>query len=244
MEKLLDKGSIPFQTEGRLLQELGLRLVASPEVALLELIKNAYDADSSSCDVQLTNDGKALVIKDAGHGMTIRDFRMKWMRIATSSKIAQETSPQYHRRLTGAKGIGRFAVRYLGDHLTLESVAEDSQHGCKTRLTAKFDWLALDKAKNIQDAEVSFELVRAPSDLPTGTTLAVEKLKASTEFTGKSDFRANLLRIVSPIQGLERGKFANVTTSAKDDPGFRVNLPGTDKADTGEINLSQLVLNN
>jgi hypothetical protein len=56
----LDKGSIPFQAEGRLLQELGLRLVAKPEVALVELIKNAYDADSVTCTVRLENGGKIL----------------------------------------------------------------------------------------------------------------------------------------------------------------------------------------
>jgi len=58
----LDTGSIPFQAEGRLLQELGLRLVAKPEVALVELIKNAYDADSAMCVVRLEGGGKTLVV--------------------------------------------------------------------------------------------------------------------------------------------------------------------------------------
>ncbi|MGH9760657.1 MAG: ATP-binding protein, partial [Blastocatellia bacterium] len=66
-EKVLDEGTVPFQAEGRLLQELGERLVASPEVALVELVKNAYDADSASCEVRLTEGGKALVIADQGH---------------------------------------------------------------------------------------------------------------------------------------------------------------------------------
>jgi len=180
---ILDSGSIPFQTEGRLLQELGLRLVASPEVALLELIKNAYDADSASCEVSLADKDSTVIIKDVGHGMTIHDFRSKWMRIATSSKINQQFSPKYKRRLTGAKGIGRFAVRYLGDHLTIDSVAYDDQRGCTTRLTAKFDWLELDDAQNIEDAKVKYELVRVDDATPTGTTLVVKKLKSTTEFT-------------------------------------------------------------
>src|SRR5438874_1528887 len=140
MEKLLDKDSIPFQAEGRLLQELGLRLVASPEVALVELIKNAYDADAPSCSVQLGEKQKTLVVADGGHGMTIDDFKNKWMRIATSSKTGKQTSPKFGRRLTGAKGIGRFAVRYLGDHLALQSTAFDRRYGCVTRLEAGFDW--------------------------------------------------------------------------------------------------------
>ena len=117
----LDNGTIPFQAEGRLLQELGLRLVAKPEVALVELIKNAYDADSPTCTVRLEKGGKILVIADEGHGMTIADFKTKWMRIATSSKLHGSVSPKYRRPLTGAKGIGRFAVRFLGDDLVLTS---------------------------------------------------------------------------------------------------------------------------
>lgn len=139
-ERVLDKGTIPFQAEGRLLQELGERLVARPEVALVELIKNAYDADSPSCEVRLEKGGKALVIADRGHGMTFDEFVGKWMRIATPSKLEERLSRTYRRRLTGAKGIGRFAVRYLGDDLTLITVAEDPGRKFKTKLTARFDW--------------------------------------------------------------------------------------------------------
>src|ERR1035438_8178430 len=91
----LDKGTIPFQAEGRLLQELGLRLVAKPEVALVELIKNAYDADSPTCVVQLEDQGKTLIVADNGHGMTLEDFKSKWMRIATSNKLEKQISKKY-----------------------------------------------------------------------------------------------------------------------------------------------------
>ena len=148
-DNILDEGHIPFQTEGRLLQELGLRLVASPEVALVELIKNSYDADSPTCIVRLEDDEQTLVVADEGHGMTFTDFKTKWMRIATSSKVKEEHSPKYHRRFTGEKGIGRFAVRYLGDHLTLQSVAFDENHDCMTQLTAIFDWPDLDAAEDL-----------------------------------------------------------------------------------------------
>jgi len=173
---VLDKGKIPFQAEGRLLQELGERLVASPEVALVELIKNAYDADSPSCEVRLEEDGKALVIADSGHGMTFDDFAGNWMRIATFSKVGERLSRVYKRRLTGAKGIGRFAVRYLGDDLTLITVAEDPRFRCKTRLTALFDWPELDLLHDIRDAEVDYTLERVAAGTQTGTTLEVRAL--------------------------------------------------------------------
>src|ERR1700685_2822988 len=100
-ETVLDKGTIPFQAEGRLLQELGERLVASPEVALIELIKNSYDADSPSCEVRLEEDDTALIVADTGHGMTLEEFIGKWMRIATASKLQDRVSPRYRRRVTG-----------------------------------------------------------------------------------------------------------------------------------------------
>ena len=85
-EAQLARGKVAFQTEGRLLQELGERLVASPEVALVELIKNAYDADLSACEVHLIDDDKTLVVQDYGIGMTLDQFKNRWMRIATSQK--------------------------------------------------------------------------------------------------------------------------------------------------------------
>src|SRR5947209_17355145 len=99
-KNVLDKGAVSFQAEGRLLQELGERLVAKPEVALVELIKNAYDADSSSCEVRLEKAGNILTIADQGHGMTYDEFATKWMRIATSTKVEQRLSRIYKRRLT------------------------------------------------------------------------------------------------------------------------------------------------
>jgi signal transduction histidine kinase len=243
-EKVLDKGTIPFQAEGRLLQELGERLVASPEVALVELIKNAYDADSPSCEVRLDQGAKALVISDQGHGMTYDEFVGNWMRIATSSKVEDRVSRIYHRRLTGAKGIGRFAVRYLGDDLTLTTIAEDPKRTLKTRLTARFDWPKIDRLSDLRNAQVDYTLEEMAADTPTGTTLEVRKLKTSTEFTGEKSLRSSVLRIVTPLQGLDAGRFKSSRHGSKTDPGFRVVLPGDEEGGDSEIDVAKLVLQN
>jgi len=139
-EQQLDKGNISFQTEGRLLQELGERLVATPQVALVELIKNSYDADATECRVSLADNEASLLIKDDGTGMTFQQFSNRWMRIATSHKLLERVSVKHKRHLTGQKGIGRFAVRFLGNGLHLDSVAWDENRECLTRLLADFDW--------------------------------------------------------------------------------------------------------
>jgi signal transduction histidine kinase len=243
-EKVLAKGTIPFQAEGRLLQELGERLVASPEVALVELIKNSYDADSPSCEVRLNDGGKTLVISDEGHGMTFDEFASKWMRIATASKVSERVSRVYRRRLTGAKGIGRFAVRYLGDDLTLTTVALDPKQKVKTRLTARFDWPKIDRLSDIRNAAVNYTVEQIAPDALTGTSLEVRKLKTSTEFTGEKSLRTNVLRIVTPLQGLDAGRFTSSHQSSKADSGFRVVLPGDAEEGRGTVDIAELVLRN
>jgi len=244
LDKLLDEGTVPFQAEGRLLQELGERLVASPQVALVELIKNAYDADSPSCEVRVSEGGKSLIVADQGHGMTFDEFVGKWMRIATASKVEERVSRIHNRRLTGAKGIGRFAVRYLGDHLTLITVAEDPKRQVKTRLTARFDWPAIDRLSDIRQAKVDYTLEQLTGGLSTGTTLEVRKLKTAADFTSKSSLRSEVLRIVTPLQGLDAGRFTQVSRGSKTDPGFRVVLPGGEEEGPAEIDVAELVLKN
>ena len=243
-KSVLDKGTIPFKAEGRLLQELGERLVASPEVALVELIKNAFDADSPTCEVRIEEGDKTLVIADKGHGMTFDEFAERWMNIATDIKVKNPSSRLYRRALTGAKGIGRFAVRFLGSHLTLITVAKDPSRGLKTKLTARFDWRQIDLLSNIQDAKVDYTVERVGTDTPIGTTLEVRQLKTSTDFTSKSSLRADVLRIVTPLQGLDAGRFKPAYQDSKIDPGFRVVLPGTQEDGATDVDLADLVLRN
>lgn len=244
VDTILKEGQVPFQAEGRLLQELGERLVASPEVALVELIKNSYDADSPSCVVRTADKDKALVIADHGHGMTYDEFVGKWMRIATASKVEERASRLYKRRLTGAKGIGRFAVRYLGDHLTLISIALDPELKIKTRLTAVFDWPKIDLLSDIRDATVDYTLEEVGTDVQTGTTLEVRQLKTSTHFTGEKSLRSSVLRIVTPLQGLDPGRFKSAHRGSGADPGFRVVLPGGEEEGKADVDLASLVLEN
>ena len=163
-------GRVSFDVEARLLQELGERLVASPEVALLELVKNSSDADAPQCRVSLTTQrGRtALIIADDGRGMSEEDFRLRWMRIATNSKRESFTE-RYGRPTTGQKGIGRFAIRFLGAAVRLESVHADPHTGEKRLLEALFDWEKLDAEIILQDARVPYRISSVPKNYPTGT---------------------------------------------------------------------------
>ncbi len=239
---LLAEGKIHFSTEGRLLQELGERLVASADLAVIELIKNAYDADSSVCKVSLS-DNKILMIEDEGHGMTLDEFKSRWMTIATSSKQVEGTSRIYKRKLTGAKGIGRFAVRYLGKSLTLSSVAFDKKRNSLTKLEAEFDWLNVDKLTTLEDFEIPYKLYRLEEGVQTGTTLTVGGLR--NEVIDRQRIRSEVLKIVSPLSGLERDRFDTGGKGKKADPGFAVTFSeGFESDEESDLNLAKAVLDN
>jgi signal transduction histidine kinase len=231
------RGVLHFNAEARLLQELGERLVAVPEVALVELIKNSYDADALRCNVALSDD--EMLIQDDGHGMNFEQFKRFWMTIGTSHKSREESSPVYGRDLTGQKGIGRFAVRFLATKLTVTTIALDRAGTQKTKLMAEFDWVALDSKEALADIEVPYELSDVDFDTPSGTQLRLTNLRHDADFMHSPAFRTQILRIISPVQGLDRGKFAHRfkprTPSSERDPGFSVILPGRDDSNVTDI---------
>jgi len=229
---------VSFETEGRLLQELGERLVSNADVALLELIKNSYDADASVCKV--TYDGDIITITDDGHGITEKEFLNKWMRIATGKKQKERFSRYYNRLMTGAKGIGRFAVRFLGRKLTLESIAEDQYRNCKTKLISEFDWEDIDKSSELNKAKIPYKIIKEESSVKSGTTLIISRLRDTEKISFGKTLKTQALSIISPIGGLERGRF-NYLKKNSGDPGFKLELPGGDE-NKEEINLAQSVL--
>ena len=61
---ILDTGTLQFTIESRILRELGERLVKQPEVALLELVKNSYDADATACEI-IYDSPEVISVSDA-----------------------------------------------------------------------------------------------------------------------------------------------------------------------------------
>jgi hypothetical protein len=99
------------------LRRLGEELNPSPEQGILELVRNAYDADAASCTVELVDvaeSGGKLVITDDGLGMTTKQLRHSWLVLGHSSKSRHERTDQFERLQVGSKGLGRLAALRLG----------------------------------------------------------------------------------------------------------------------------------
>ena len=111
--------------ENYLLRTLG-RIAQDAEIALTELVANAWDAGASLVDLTIppTRD-LVLSVEDDGHGMTSMQFKGRWMKLAYDRIKHQsaivEFPPErqdWRRKAYGRNGVGRhgllcFADRYL-----------------------------------------------------------------------------------------------------------------------------------
>ncbi len=229
---ILDSGELAFSIESRILRELGERLVKHPETALLELIKNAYDADAEVCTITLGPE--EITVDDWGHGMTLDEFKGGWMRIGTSAKEAHSLSRHYSRAITGEKGIGRFAVRFLGRVLELESIADDPSLG-RTRLRATFDWPTIDRTEDLGQVRVPYVLQKADPAAKTGTKLAISALRIDTASIDRRKRRTGSVGVETPLRSLlsstplTRGTRRRRTR----DPGFTLRIEPAPSDDEG-----------
>lgn len=99
---------------------LGVQNFSTDESAILELVKNAYDARASFVKFQFEND--TLTVIDDGIGMNIYDIKQKWMHVGKSTKdYTTILENNQVRVLAGSKGVGRFALARLGQSASVIS---------------------------------------------------------------------------------------------------------------------------
>ena len=124
------KETLTIRPYARLITMLGDQLIKNELIALVELIKNSYDADASwvkvsfidfKTDFSLTEKSK-IIIEDDGCGMDADILKKHWMNPATPDKLRKKeisAKTEKGRILQGEKGIGRFAVFKLGKNIKI-----------------------------------------------------------------------------------------------------------------------------
>lgn len=216
---VVEEGVAHFSSDSQLLSELGERLIGSPDIALAELIKNAYDADATRCNIWLEDNQSTLIVKDDGHGMAEQEFLEFWMTVATSNRTDQPVSKYYNREVTGSKGVGRFAVRHLGLALELETVAYYEERDEYLRLVADFDWEKFESGQGLQEMEIEYRLESGVSESDEGTTLRMSKLRADWTQDRLEDVSGEVLDIVAAPYESNRSRIGG---RESEDPGFNV----------------------
>lgn len=199
--------ALSFKPRARLIRTIGDRLISGPEAALIELVKNAHDADAEWVRITFTpplTPGKGtVVVADNGHGMLLSDISTKWMEPATTDKIARLRSPK-RRQLLGSKGIGRFATARLGRCLKLQTTAMDSNGQRETTTLSEIDWDRFDEAVYLADVEFAYEITTgAAAAADVGTMLTITELRDQWTEAGFRKLHAELRRLISPLAGID-----------------------------------------
>lgn len=114
-----------FKVDARALLSLGRESIKDKATALLELVKNAYDADATVVQIDFVSCARLssrsyIRIADDGVGMTSQEIDQRWLRVGFSHKRRNKTSLA-GRRGTGEKGVGRLSADRLGAGLELRS---------------------------------------------------------------------------------------------------------------------------
>lgn len=146
-----------LRPRARIVRTIGDQLISGPEAALIELVKNAYDADSPDVVIKLMPRSQylpvgAISLSDRGHGMSREDIESRWLEPATDEKALRRTSPK-GRRMLGAKGIGRFAASRLGSTTTLRSIIASNRRILEEVLV-QIDWDAFSGERYLDEVEI------------------------------------------------------------------------------------------
>ncbi len=168
-----------FKISPRVLAHLGEDLIKNESIALLELVKNSYDACANLCTVRFIfeNDQlKEIVIEDDGFGMSSEILEKVWLVVGTDNKYKNTKKNSCNRVPLGEKGIGRLGIHKLGKQIALISKAKKSNE-----VELFIDWTKLESSEEIEDFKIVINENESSKQFinSTGTIIKITDLKTS-----------------------------------------------------------------
>lgn len=202
----IQKGSAPFKPRARLLVLLGEQLITNEIIAIVELVKNSYDADATQVEVILKDvtdieEGRIL-IKDNGTGMSIDTILNVWLEPGTEYRKRQrekgERSKKFKRPFLGEKGVGRFAAHKLG---TLINVITRTE-GDPLETLVEVDWTRFEKDVYLDEVPIYWERRNPRVFLGKGhgTQIEIDKLRTTWTEEMALTLGQKLMALQSPFR--------------------------------------------
>ena len=216
---------IPFQLHPRVFASLGSDLVTNDIVAVIELVKNSFDAMAKRVDVRVLRSPSSeelyIEIQDDGCGMSSSVIKNVWCVVATPYRLKQTISREGKRtrRVSGAKGLGRLSSARLGNRLEL--VTKMKGQPC---WQLNLLWNNLSEATSLRSCEIDLEKCPIPKGLGDhGTLIRIYDLSGEWDETRVSDLRQQLSRLISPFSKID---------------DFRIWFLGPDASEAEEIEIT------
>ena len=192
--------SMQLRMHPRVFAALGKDLVTNDVVAVIELVKNSYDAFARNVWVEFGHDdreGSYLEIRDDGHGMTREVIENAWCLVATPYKQTNALIQRGDRirRVVGSKGLGRLSVARLGNRLAMLTQAPQSP--CWEVIV---DWSEVSAAADISQSAVGVREYSGVTPFQkTGTQLRIFDLTDTWDKNRRNELKDGLSRLLSPF---------------------------------------------
>jgi hypothetical protein len=210
-----------FTVSPRILSHFGEELIKNENIALLELVKNSYDACASKCIVKFETDntGKliGLEITDDGFGMNMDIIEKVWLTIGTDYKSINKLN-KCGRIPLGEKGIGRLAIHKLGNKIYLFSKKKNSNE-----ISLFIDWNNLTNAKELDDFKIELTENENPKVFKNGfgTKIIIKNLKTNWNRRLLKEVHRGLTSLNSPF----KNNSEDFTVDTKGDKNLFEDLP-------------------
>ena len=205
---------LPFDINAAVVFRLGEELITDVVQALVELVKNSYDADATWVNITIDTKGAnessrsyadakgSIVVEDNGDGMDESTLRGGWMMIANSPKVEQKAEGQPSRRgrtPIGDKGLGRLGSQRLAQNVEIFTRARNAP---ETEHYVGFSWDDFREAPKFRDVSARWEPTRDGVGEP-GTRLLLSRLREPEVWQAKDKLRELQRRLSGMISPFE-----------------------------------------
>jgi len=214
----ISKKSPHFDISAAVVKQLGEELVTDEVTALMELVKNAYDADATWVKIAINTkgvysdstkyftDNKSgfITVEDNGFGMNEDEIIDGWLVISVSEKRKMKsegrTTPEGRTPL-GDKGLGRLSTQRLGDRLEMLTVKEYT-----TNINhIAFDWASFTEDISLSSVPIYINRIQ-DNKAKKGTKLIITNLKDNKVWEGDAADRikGQLSQLIFPYENMRR----------------------------------------
>lgn len=201
-----------FKPRARLLLQLGDQLIKNESIALLELAKNAYDADASKVDIVMRHpesmEEGTIEIEDDGFGMTPDIVENVWLEPGSNYKQEQfaerHLTPIYQRLPIGEKGIGRFGAHKLGNLIEMTTKSANANE-----VFVRIDWTQFAEHRYLEEVPIRIVEREQPQHFvggKTGTRIVIKGFRKPWERGMARNVIRAITSITSPFETMDSFK--------------------------------------
>ena len=213
-----------FRTNVLIKSIIGKDLITDDNIAVLELVKNSFDANSKKVQIIFSNTSKnddtkiikeptqstsKIIIQDTGIGMSELDLKDKWLNIAYSEK--KQKKEEFGRVLAGNKGVGRFSCDRLGMYLDIYTRKKD---GNIFHLFVDWKRFEVENKKDLDIQKIILDINVIPESkfkqqtgheiFEKGTILEISKLREIWNASKIIGLKRQLEKLINPNQAFKK----------------------------------------